>query len=500
MDKRSLKKKQKFESYQVSESTSHRDIISRQKTKALPRVGLLTMGYFEYWRMYDGLAGEVRQLMQRIADHMKQSRNYELVYPGFVDDYPKAEKAAKAFADKQVDLLVFVEGTYFPDYIPFYIKRQLDHVPILIYSPQSFRHVSPKLGYRDILRDSGLVGLIQLTGAFAKVGWDYEVLTGPIDDKEIYRQIEIYAQVIGCAKALKSLKVGMYGHPFRGMFDIELDTTKLAGALGPECIYIEHSHLQKALQNAEAKEQKKIKSLIRECKRRWKIENLDDDALYRGCRMAVALENLVRQFNLDVLSLLSQYNLQYHFHDTAGFASSRLLDLGTMVSCEGDVATLIMMYALYYFSGRPPYYGEYTVYDLDLNAFLFSHHGDGSPTLARSQKPQDIRLTNCPESWGCSDYMMAFEFIMRQGRVTLAGLIDDKQGQKMLVAGGESLDHPPFPVHSPHVLCRPDIPVKDFLSSIMKSGFRHHAVIALGDYREHMQKLAKFLNIRCLAL
>ena len=209
MDKSALKKKQKFESYQVGESTSHRDIISRQRKKVLPRVGLLTMGYFEYWRMYDGLATEVSNLMKHIADRMAESDSYELIYPGFVDDYPKAEKAAKLFVDKQVDLLVFVEGTYFPDYIPFYVKRQLEHVPILIYSTQSFKHINPKFGYRDILRDSGLVGLIQLTGAFSKVGWRYDVLLGHVDDDEIYRQIEIHAEVIGCVKALKSLKVGI---------------------------------------------------------------------------------------------------------------------------------------------------------------------------------------------------------------------------------------------------------------------------------------------------
>jgi hypothetical protein len=105
-----------IESYQVGKSGTFGDLLSKRIDKRKPRIGLLACGYFEYWRMYDGLENEVEADMNKIAEEMARSDKYELIYPGFIDTMDKADKVGKKFKEVDIDLLVLTEGTYFPDY------------------------------------------------------------------------------------------------------------------------------------------------------------------------------------------------------------------------------------------------------------------------------------------------------------------------------------------------------------------------------------------------
>ena len=484
-----------IESYQVGKSGTYGDILSERKEKSKPKVGLLAFGYFEYWRMYEGLDKEVESDMNKIAENMSKSEKYELIYPGFIDTVDKSDKAGQKLKNEDIDLLIITEGTYMPDYLVLQARRYLSSVPVIILITQNRRTLNKKdLIYRDVVGTSGFVGLNQLCGTFAKMNWEREVVIGPSDDPNIYKELEEYAVVIGIKKRLGNLKVGAYGHPFRGMFDIEYDKTKLFGDIGPETVYIEEMQLRRAMDEVKKED---IDKLVKITKERFKIQDVTEDTIKRGCRTYIALEKLIEEFKLDDLSILSQWNIQIVTNDTAGYAASLLVEKGIMVGCEGDVATVVMMDVLNQLSGISPMFGEFSLYDLKENYVTLEHHGDGDPNLAESMN--DVYLTSCPEFWG-TDEALAFNYIMKKGRVTACGLIDDASGQKMLIATGESLGGESFHLHSPVVAFKPDMPVLDFLKLMAESGFRHHAVIVLGDYKEHLIKLAKMLNIRTVIL
>jgi len=84
-------------------------------------------------------------------------------------------------------------------------------MPIVLYVPQSFREIKRDLRYRNLVASSGFVGLAQLSGSFAKMGWDRNIVMGPIDESDVYREIEEYAMAAGVIRRLKNLKVGAYG-------------------------------------------------------------------------------------------------------------------------------------------------------------------------------------------------------------------------------------------------------------------------------------------------
>ena len=51
----------------------------------------------------------------------------------------------------------------------------------------------------------------------------FEVVSGAIDDDEVYRKIDKFIQVFTTIKNLKNMTIGTSGHVFRGMYDFNFD-------------------------------------------------------------------------------------------------------------------------------------------------------------------------------------------------------------------------------------------------------------------------------------
>lgn len=69
-------------------------------------MGLFAFGYFEYWRMYEGLEKEVESDMKKIAENMAGSKKYELIYPIFIDTVDKSDATGDKLKMENIDLLV----------------------------------------------------------------------------------------------------------------------------------------------------------------------------------------------------------------------------------------------------------------------------------------------------------------------------------------------------------------------------------------------------------
>ncbi len=489
--------KSKYLSYQLDQTDttgSFPDLISQKPEVAKPRVGLLGCGWYEFWRMWPELEQRTDQMLNTIAQQLEACPEFDLIYPGMVDTMDSADQAGRTFARERIDLLVIAQGIYIPDYFVVHVKRYVDDVPMIAYVPQTFSEIPPDINYSQLMGDSGLVGLAQLTGAFAKAGWPYEVIVAPVGFPEVAQRIATRCKLLHLHRWLKFAKIGVYAHPFRGMFDIEYDKTKLQAAIGPESIYIEERNLVTSLAKVGEAE---TDELVEQVTGRFRTDpELPREKIACACRLTLALQRMVEDYRLDAMSLLSQYSLELVAQDNGCLASSLLLEQDCMVCCEGDTSTVVMMMIMKALTGHVPYYAEYTTYDLKENAFLFNHHGDGNPRLARSD--QDIYLTFGPENWGCDS--CALEFMVKPGTYTLGGLIDDAEGFKFLIARGEALDRPVFHIQSPQILFRPELPVREFFELVLSSGFRHHAAICPGDCVAELSQFADMVGARKLIL
>ena len=260
------------------------DLLSVKSAAGKLKVGLLTCGYFEYWRMYPKtLKQKVEQDLRKVAASFR--RDFDVVCPGLVDTLDAADRAGRLFKKEHVDMLIVVEGTYIPDYLSLHAIDYVRETPLLLFSTQSGDNLDPRSDYEETLRNSGLIGIAQLTGTLAKMGRKYRAVVGSIDDPQAYAEIAAYGAALRVVEKLRRTDIGLIGHTFRGMYDLEQDKTKIKGGLGPNIIYIQTSHLLDLVEKVKDAE---TGVLAADLKKRFRMRSITDDDLMRSCRVALA--------------------------------------------------------------------------------------------------------------------------------------------------------------------------------------------------------------------
>lgn len=483
-----------IKSFEESNGIVFGDLLSERIQEEELKIGLFTGSFFEYWRMYpETLEKTVTQDMTIVYDNLKN--HFTNVYwPGVIDTIDKAEAAGKLFEKEQVDIVVYIAGTYCPDYMSIQTISHVKNAELIIFNGQVHKNINLKGDYEDTLRNSGLISISQLSGALRKMGWNkrFKVVVGTHDEQEVYREIKRYADSYKVFKHLQDLNIGFIGHVFRGMYDFEYDKTKLKGILGPNVINIQISHLLDEFENVCGED---VKKLAAETKSRFRIVGLDEDDIARSTRLYFALKTVIEKFRLDAICLLGQHYIEQKTGATSYLANMLFHEEGKyMAVTEGDIHGLIVMCIMNKLSGKTPLFAEWGEYDEDNNAILFMHHGFGDPNNAKSFG--DITINKSPEQWGLQGHGFNMEFAAKPGTVTMAHIITDIDGYKMIILKGEALDISTIPCEEIHALIKIGKPVKEFIKELLYEGFSHHAIIGYGDMTEELGYIADFMGIK----
>ena len=488
-----------IQSFEVTMGGKSGDMLSTRSGDLPLKVGVLACAYFEYWRMYKGLLADVTGDMDSIAARI--GKNHEIVYPGLVDTLDKAEEAGRLFKQQHIDVLVITEGTYCTDYI---VHQTLLHlpgdIPLCIYASQAHGMLDYEAGYDQSLRNSGPMGLVQLTAGFRKMGKysNYEVVVGAIDDDKAYEEIDRFIKVRTTIANLKHWNIGLVGHVFRGMYDFQYDKTSVTGLLGPHVIDIDIKHLI-ALLDAISEEDGRVLALCDKVRSEYKVVVLTDAEIQRSARLAIALQDLVKNYNLNGLALLGQHHIEAKANAACHLGLSEILASDQAIAVtEGDVLGLIMSKVLKDFTGHTPFFGEWEEVDTSLNAIMLLGHGFVDPREARSDRQVQVQPT-C-EDWGFEGHSLGFEVAYTPGPVTMTHIIEDTNGWRLLISEGEILDTPCMKISESNMVVKVDKPVKQYLKQLMKFGFAHHSIAAPGKATAELESFAEQLGIEICRL
>lgn len=480
-----------YNSFEASDAGPFGDLLSlRSAVHEKTRVGFLACGYFEYWRMFSPQFKEdVLSDLDRIANRLRQ--DFDVVYPGIVDSLDAADHAGKVFSTADIDLLIVVEGTYVPDYITLHAIEHVPTLPVVMFTTQVAENITPQDDYETAMRNSALIGTTQLSGTFVKMGRPYEIVVGSLGEERPYHEIEKIAKTYQVARRLRSLNIGMIGHVFRGMYDLENDKTKIKGTLGPNVIYVELSHLLKFWESVSHDETRAVAKAL---STRFKLRGPTEADLDRSCRLGIAMKQVMEHLRLDALCFLGQHFIEKEADAPARLGASMMLDEGKhLVACEGDLAGLAIMHAMWWLSGNSPLQAEWGQYDAERNALFLLGHGVASFTIAENDAA--VTLTSSPEEWGFKGGGVNPEFIIKPGIVTMAHLLETSRGWQMFISGGEALKYPCLPCNEIHALVRVQKPVKEYLVEIQRQGVPHHVIVVHGDICQELQHLAASLGI-----
>ncbi|MBA7571379.1 hypothetical protein ES708_13141 [subsurface metagenome] len=483
-----------IKSFEVTKGAKSGDLLSEMRLDQQLNVGFLACGYFEYWRMYDGLREQVVQDMQAIANRLSQK--HDIIYPGLVETLDTADEAGQIFKKEHIDILVISEGTYCPDY---FVHQALIHLPgdtpLICYASQAHSVLDYNSGYDQSLRNSGPMGLVQLTGGFRKMGKfeKYEVVAGAIDDDDVYTKIDSLIQVFTTIKNLRHMTIGLIGHVFRGMYDFNFDKTSVTGKFGSHIMDINVDHLMN-IYNENGDSDPRINDLCEKSKSKYTVIDLNDKDIIRSARLGIALQDLINRYKLNGLVLLGQHLIEVKANASCYLGLSEILsnDLAIAVT-EGDVLGCIMSKVLNDFTGHTPFFGEWEGIDMSLNAVMLLGHGFIDHRECRADRPVYIKPAS--ENWGFEGNSVGFEASYIPGPVTMTHIIQDSLGWRILISEGELLDTPPMKINESAMVVNVEKPVRHFFEELMRHGFSHHSIVVPGKVGKQLECLARQLDI-----
>lgn len=490
-----------IQSFEVAGDGAVGDILSRdrKKNRGKLKVGLLAMTWFEWWPMFpeSGMQQAIQADAQRFLERMQEKfgDQYELVIPPVhVDTLDKAYDAGVYFKEQGIDVLIIDEATYVTDFIPLQTIDLVPNVPILLLATQATGNLWDTMENTDVIRFEGLVGTTQLAGAFAKMGRKYRTVVGALEEDGMYEEIGNHLKALQLIQDLKYMDIGFVGHTFRGMYDIEVDKTKIKGVFGPNVLYLDVTHLidiWKALTEEEmAAFEQKIRTELA-----YEIVGIDDEDIRKSTSLGLAVTKLIRRFGIDGLTLLGQHHVEVATRASADLSFYCAEDIGCMTTHEGDLANLVMKFILHKLSGDLPVFLEWSGFDRRSDTLLLTHHGVVDPR--RHAADQSLcRVTPSPEKWDFTGHGFSVEYCGKEGEVTLACLLDAKDGWKLLISGGKNVQLPQTPSYAPQFHFKHEkYSVTEYIRRIVDEGVAHHVCLTYGDHREQLKLYASYAGI-----
>ncbi len=467
------------------------DILTERREKKPVKIGLFTGGYFEYWRMFpENLQKNVETDLVRVRENFKK-RFANVVCSETVDTLDAADKAGRLFKEEDIDLLVIAYGTYLPDFMTLHVINQVKDVPVIFYSIQGENKVDPAGNYESSMRNSGIIGIAQITGTLRKMKRDYKVIVGSIDDERAMKKLEVQVKALQAVKDIKESNIGVIGNVFRGMYDLELSKTFLKSTFDVNVIYIQSGHLMAEWEQITEEE---VQEVADKLLKRFKKRGTTEKDVLRAVKLALAMRNLAKRFRLDAMCFLDQHFVQKQTLTTARIGASLMMEYDDMiVACEGDLGGLVTMMLMKSISGVPALMGEWGEYDEELNSCLIMGHGIGVPALAKSDA--EVTLTRTPEEWGFEGGGVNYELILKPGPATIAHVIETANGYKMIVSPVESLDYPTLAYDELHAMAKMKTPIKEYLEKVFESGVTHHSIIGPTDMSEELLAVADLLGL-----
>ena len=489
-------KKIQITSFDAEDAGVFGDVLTQPLQRKKAQVGLLALGYFEYWRMYPALEAQVESDLSAAAARLKAALpDCDVTYPGMVDTLDKAETAGMAFRNAEIDVLVVIAGTYLPDFITMHaINRCAARPQVILFNTQTGSDVNPLDNYIATMRNSALIAITQLSGSFHKMKLDYKTVVGEISDEAAYQRIAMEVKAIHAVKRLALSTYGIVGHVFRGMYDLEFDRAKVKGFLGPEVMTIQAEHLIDLWRKVDdAQAEAAAEKLLQ----RFKSRNVDKVDAAKSLKLGLAMRSLYKKFNLDGLCFLGQHYIEKMTGAPARMGASMIMEEDRFpVACEGDVGGLVMMDLMKDFTGNTPFQAEWGQFDEKNNALFLLGHGIGTPDMATSDEA--ITLTGSPEEWGFKGSGLNYELIMKPGEVTFGHVLNCGETYRMLISKGESFAYPTLPCNELHAMIRVEKTVKKYLEELITHGVAHHAIAVHGNCVEALRRTAELMRIEVI--
>jgi L-arabinose isomerase len=449
-----------------------------------PKIGVLVLALLE--DDYNKTA-HMRPEAQKAADRIGGilTSYGDTVCPPLVEEEHQAEAAAQMFNAAGVDVIVAVEVAYTKGAVP--VRCFLNTTaPVVVWNTQQIRFLPDDADFDLIMVNSGMAGVPEMTSALLRMGRPFWVVTSHIDDPTGRQELAEYIQAAGILSRLKKARIAIIGHAFEGMTDLMIDQLSLRKEVGPICWPVEPEKVSIAMEAIPAVE---VSALAAKERSRYTVD-MEAALFERSCRLALALEKVLRDGNFDALASFDQVWLtDPRVGIIPSYGTGRLCEIGLPTSTEADLTTLSAMLVLQELTGQATFLENYII-DFDRDAMILSHDGHGNPAMAT--RPADVAVKHSIYYQGVHGFGAGFEFAYAPGPVTNLALVSVGGRWRLIVAEGESIAIKPRPVAAPQMLFKPkQLGIAEWCNGWLMAGAPHHMALAYGRLADKLRRLAK---------
>ena len=458
------------------------------------KIGFLVIGHKDY-------TSEVSFKFVEEAVKNVRSRGIEVVFcKKSLIDIVNAQNEAKKIAKEDIDGIIIFLETWIECSVAMAAIRMIEHLPFLVWGFPMFVN---KNGIKD--QTGSFVAYSVLKGSLDRVGYKYKGVLGKTDNKEVIDKVTSFCKVAFTYERLKESRIGLFGYASMSMYPGTFDHLLLRRYIGPEVIHFDTYQLIEEMKLIDVKDCLKD---IEELKKEVELsEFVEEGQLIKAIKMYKALMSIIKEFNLQAITIKCQYELSKMFEMTSCVPLSLLADKGIVSGCEGDVITLVSMLIFSYITNQPTYYGD--VLNIEGKKVLFSSCGFAPFSLATKKRKKYIR--NFSELLGyvsveknnitSGKKLGAFNGILssvtlKPGKVTFGRLIEGVGSYKFIYGIGEGIETELRQGMMPAI----EVVINGSIEKFIESFPSQHYALCYGDISEEIEGLCRILNVEVIRI
>jgi L-arabinose isomerase len=387
------------------------------------------------------------------------------------------------------------------------VVKSLD-IPIVLVAlqPDKAMDYSRASTYMQLYNDD-ICSLPEFTGVAVRMGKRVpDTIIGTLyDDPAADAEIDEYCRIARVLHSVKTARIGHIGHPIEAMLDMHTDMTMITAHFGAHVKQCEAHEIVRCYQDAE-------RSAIDLTKERILnffdtpdpvsdpiSEKLKADDLEVAARVSVALENFVRENELDGLA---------YYYEGADNTEERLVMSNLIVGnslltgagfpmCgESDLKTCLAMMIMDRL-GIGGSFAEFHPVDFVEDFVLVGHDGPHNIAIAEGRPV----LRSLKKYHGKPGFGAGVEFKIKEGPITMLSISSTFDGRfKFIIAEGESVEGPIPPTGNTNTrgYFKPD--VRTFLKRWIAEGPTHHFALGVGHHAAAIRKVADYLGIEAVVV
>ncbi|HTZ59628.1 MAG TPA: hypothetical protein VMB49_16085 [Acidobacteriaceae bacterium] len=467
------------------------------------RIGLAGLGLEAYWSQFAGLEARLRGYVSDLEKAVAGDSRV-VVNLGLVDTPQKALEAGHICRREDLSILLVYVTTYAlsSTVLPMIQRAGIPAIflnlqPASAIDYEQFNRMESRTAMTgEWLAYCSACPVPEIANVLRRLDIPFHQVTGILHGDTACRQeIEQWLRAAEVVHALAHSRLGLMGHYYGGMLDIASDLAQVSGRFGFHIEMLEVDELTGLRADVgEADAHRKVAEF------RAFFEVRDDCSqleLRRAARTAVALDQLVKQKDLDLMAYYYMGSGVPANEDTMSsiiLGTSMLTGRGVPVAGEYEVKNVIAM-KIMDLLGIGGSFTEYYAIDFGADLVLMGHDGPGHFGIAQDK----IKVRPLQVYHGKVGAGLSVEMSVKHGPVTLLSVIEDKdRGFALLIAEGESVPGPILEIGNTNSRYRFPLGARKFIEAWNSHGPAHHCAIGIGHAAAQLEKVASLLGMRAV--